>query len=156
MLPDFESVSFYAHPDDNELVAAYCEHEKQWWGELRVFHHTDDEIDWKVSFPKQHDEEHGHYVVSCQWLKLSISDKPLLAVIESTHRGNGSLWLFELQDTTFKVLLKTSVRGQYWGPPEIFGIPLNGEAHFDKDKLLVSYPVLEGQKNEAVVITSSL
>ncbi len=128
----FDNVSVFPHTSEKNIVAAYCESEKQWWGTLRVFSHAGDNIEWVAAFPKEYIDGQGHYVVSCRWNSVSMLENKLLEVVSSTHMGNGSLWLFELKDRELRLLLCTPMRGRYWEPTPEFAVPPNGgEARFD-------------------------
>lgn len=153
---EFGSVTVSHHPSDKNLVAAYCESEKQWWGHLRVFKHSGDKIEWAATFPKEYIEERGQYIVSCQWIFLSMVEGSVLELIESSHRGNGSLWVMELRDHEFRVLLHTSVRGQYWNSDAALGVPFDGEAFFAGDHLNVEYRKVQGEKFANVLLTGSV
>lgn len=150
----FNNVHLTPNRDDKDLLLAYCVHEESWWGHLRVFKHTGDKIEWAADFPKEYIDERGHYVASYDWLKLDVSKNQLLKVIESTHRGNGSLWLLELENRTFRVILQVPICGRYWKPETCFNLPLEGEASFAKMK--VSFPKAPGTKHEKVVITGAI
>ncbi|HEX7261799.1 MAG TPA: hypothetical protein VF258_08290, partial [Luteolibacter sp.] len=107
----FQSVSIYPCPSDKTLLAAYCESEEGWWGHMRVFKQTGDRVEWAATFPEEYVKERGHYVVSSRWTSFPMLENPVLELIESTHMGNGSLWLLELSRRDFRVILHTPVRG---------------------------------------------
>ena len=128
----FNSITFTSLPADDHIVAVNCEYDFDWSGRLLVFHHTENQVDWFAEFPKSYTEFRGSYVVSCRWIYLNSLDEWALEVIESTHRGNGSMWLWSLNDKKLQLLLHTKVRGQIWDSA-IASIPMNGEAFFVED-----------------------
>ena len=152
----FETVTVVPHPSDKSIVAANCERAKQWWGEIRLFKHLGDKIEWTAVFPKDYLESRGTYVVSCRWVPLAMLKQPALELIESTHMGNGSLWLFELNGKELRSLLHTPVRGYYWQPEAVFGVPREGEARYVGAHLNVEYGKEEGAEFESVVLTGEV
>jgi hypothetical protein len=136
----FQTVTIYPCPTDKKLLAAYCEREEAWWGHMRVYKQSGDHVEWAATFPEEYIKERGHYVVSSRWTSLPMVENPVLELIESTHMGNGSLWLMELEGREFRLLLHTSVRGRLWCTDPEFGIPPNGEAKFEGSHLNISYP----------------
>jgi hypothetical protein len=153
---DSPRVEFFRHPSDKEIVAAYSESQPEWWGDMSVFHHGEGKIDWEFKFPAMYEEWHGHYVVSCQWVTLTQIKSPVLELIESTHRGNGSIFLFELQGRELRLLLHTKVRGQLFDDLETFGVPPNGTAHIKGEQLKVTYAKMDRQEPEAVILSGTL
>lgn len=125
-------------PADKDLVAAYCERDPQWWGHLRVFKQAGDKIEWAAEFPPGYIVQRGHYVVSYRWVKLKSTPNQVLEVLESSHMGNGSMWLLELEGRKFRVLLQATARGRYWTTDPELGVPPNEEARF-VDDLKIQY-----------------
>lgn len=150
------SVTFTRCPENGQIVAVYREREPQWWGYLSVYHRSGDGIDWEYSFPKAYEEFRGHYVVRFRWVTLRQTEKPVLEVIESTHMGNGSLRLWELDGKELRLLLDTEARGRLWSVPAAFGVPENGEAHFENDHLEVFYYASADQESDTVILSGSV
>lgn len=152
----FRSFTVYPCPSDKTMVATYCESEESWWGHLRVFKHNGNKVEWAAVFPPKYIEERGHYIVSCHWKSLDVLTSPVLELIESTHMGNGALWLLEVSGKELRLLLCIPVRGDYWGREPEFEIPPEGEARFAGNHLKVDYQRAVGEKDVAVVLTGSL
>jgi hypothetical protein len=150
------SATFIRCDDHRDIVAVYCEREPQWWGRLFVYQRRGDAIDWQYSYPESYEEFRGHYVVRFRWLSLKQTDKPVLEVIESTHMGNGSLRLWELDGRTLRLLVETTVRGRFWEPPAVFGVPEYGEARFEGDHLAVEYQRPSGQEFDSILLSGSI
>ena len=146
----FHRFTMTPSPADKNLVAAYCERDPQWGGHLRVFKKAGDKIEWAAEFPAHYIEERGHYVVSYRWVKLKSTPNQVLEVLESTHMGNGSMWLLELEDRKFRVLLQATARGRYWSTDPELGLPPNGEARFVED-LKIQY-----QKGGIIALTGNV
>ena len=139
----FKSVSIYPCPSDKTLLAAYCEYDEAWWGHMRVFKQSGDRVVWAATFPDEYINERGHYIVSSRWKSFPMMENPVLELIESSHMGNGSLWLLELNGREFRVILHTSVRGRFWSTEPEFEIPPNGEAKFEGEHLKIEYLTTE-------------
>lgn len=152
----FRSFTVYPCFSDKTMVAAYCENEESWWGHLRVFKHDGDKVEWAAVFPQEYIEDRGHYIVSCRWISLNVVTNPVLELIESTHMGNGGLWLFELSGKELRLLLRTPVRGGYWGRVSEFEIPPEGEAKFAGKHLNVDYHKAVGERDVSVFLSGSL
>lgn len=153
VIDDAPTVTFALCPDEPQIVAAYSEREPQWWGRLQVFHRKGDSIAWEYAFPADYEEYRGHYVVRFRWVRLKQITKPVLEVIESTHMGNGSLRIWEVEGRKLRLLLDTTVRGRFWSVPEAFGVPVNGEARFEGDHLQVEYRRAAGENANVVGLT---
>ncbi len=153
---NFQSIALYPHPTDQSILAAYCVNEGKWRGHMRVFKHEGDKIEWAAVFPEEYIEQIGHYVVSCRWKSFSMLKNPVLELVDSTHMGNGALWLLELDGKEFRVLLNTAVKGGYWAPKPEFQVPPEGKASFNGDHLTVNYRKAPGEKFETVVLTGSV
>lgn len=149
-------VEFYTHPSDKGIVAAYSERDPRWWGKMTVLHHAEGKIDWEFKFPEMYTEWRGHYVVRCRWITLAQVKTPVLELIESTHMGNGSIFLFELPDRELRLLLHTKVRGQLFEHLEVFGVPPYGAAYIKGDHLAVEYKKSDDQKSDAVILTGTI
>lgn len=156
LVSDSPRVEFLRHPSDKGIVAAYSENQPEWWGDMSVFHHSEGKIDWEFKFPAMYDEWHGHYVVSFRWITLSQVKSPVLELIESTHRGNGSIFLFEVQGRELRLLLHTKVRGQLFDDLDAFGVPPNGTAYIKEDHLKVEYAKIDRKEADAVILTGTL
>ena len=155
-LAKFQSTTILPHPKQKNLLAMYCERDPKWWGHLRVFQHTGDKVDWAATFPDIYLKQRGHYIRSYRWVQLEKLDKCVLELFESSHMGNGSLWLLELKGREFQVLLQTSAVGRYWSTSPELGIPLEGEARFAGNHLNASYPIPNGADHEAVRLTGQI
>ena len=147
VLPNFE---------EKDLVACHAERQVQWWGHLRVFKHQGDKIEWAAEFPKEYIEVRGHYVVTYRWTELGVTGNKVLEVFESTHMGNGSLFLLELEGRKFRVLLHAPARGRCWSDDPELGIPPHGEARFLGDHLEVAYPVMSGDTFPSVALSGTV
>lgn len=135
----FKSICVHPCPSDRTLLAAYCEIEEAWWGHMRVFKQSGDRVEWAATFPEEYIKERGHYVISSNWTWFPMMENPVLELIESTHIGNGSLWLLELKGRNFRVILHTPVRGQFWSTEPEFEIPAGGQAMFVGSHLRIEY-----------------
>lgn len=152
---NFQSVTVYPCPADKSILAVYCEHDHSWWGHMRVFRHSGDKVEWAATFPPEYIEARGHYVVSCRWTSFEMLSNPVLELTESTHRGNGSIWLLELNGKEFRLLLHTRVMGRYWPPEPEFAVPPDGEAIFEKN-LKVEYRKADGDDHVSVWLTGNV
>jgi hypothetical protein len=155
-IPKFKRTTFTPHPERNGIVAVNCEIAPFWWGRLRVFHHAADKIDWIASEPASYLENRGHYVLSCEWRHLEKLQMWVLEVFESTHMGNGSLWLFALDGRALRVLLHTTARGKFLQPPPDLVVPQLGETHLVEDHLSIDYRAAEGAAAEAIFLTGTI
>lgn len=151
--PSATFVRCHGHPN---IVAVYCERDPQWWGQLFVYQRSGDTIDWQYSYPNSYEKLRGHYILRFRWISLKQTQKPVLEVIESTHMGNGSLRVWELDGRTLRLLLETTVRGRFWDPPAVFRVPENGEARFEGDHLAVEYQRPSGQEFDSIHLTGSI
>ncbi|MBK1814835.1 hypothetical protein JIN84_04365 [Luteolibacter yonseiensis] len=82
-------------------------------------------------------------------------ENPVLELIESTHMGNGSLWLLEMDGRELRLLLQVRVSGRCWSDEPGFGIPPHGEARFEGAGLKVEYLQANG-KETTVKLAGSL
>ena len=155
-IPKFKRATFTPHPERNGIVAVNCETIPSWWGRLRVFHHTADKIDWIAREPASYPENRGHYVLACDWRYLDKLQMWVLEIFESTHMGNGSLWLFALEGHDLRALLHTTARGRFLQPPPDLVVPPLGETHLVEDHLRADYRVPEGGSAEAVFLTGTI
>lgn len=151
--PSATFVRCHGHPD---IVAVYSEKDPQWWGRLFVYQRKGDAMEWQYAYPDEYEEFRGHYVVRFRWIPLQQTEKPVLEVIESTHMGNGSLRLWELDGRSLRLLLECPVRGRFWNAPAAFGVPLDGEARFEGDHLGVDYQRPTGQAFHSVHLSGSV
>ncbi|RYD27593.1 MAG: hypothetical protein EOP86_24295 [Verrucomicrobiaceae bacterium] len=149
-------VTISRSPADQSVVAVYSEREPQWSGNLAVYHRTGDTIDWPFTFPKSYEEHRGHYVVRFRWITLRQSEHPVLEVVESTHMGNGSLRLFEIEGRKLRLLLDTVVRGRFRNPPAAFGVREHAEAYFVGPHLNVEYQSRSDQTADSILLTGSV
>lgn len=152
----FKRTTFSPHPELSEVIAANCETDPAWWGQFRVFHHEAGKIDWIAREPAAYAENRGHYVISCEWRYLDKLAIWVLEVFESTHMGNGSLWLFALEGHELRVLLHTTARGRFLSPPPDLVIPPLGETHLVEEHLTANYRVPNGGDAEAVFLTGTI
>jgi hypothetical protein len=136
---EFGRFTVTPHPDEKDLVACHAEREFRWWGKLRVFKHQGDKIEWVAEFPHDYDEWRGHYVVDYRWVTLDATGNKVLESFESTHMGNGSLFLLELEGKEFRVILHAPARGLCRDNDPELGIPPQGEARFLGEHLDVEY-----------------
>jgi len=102
----FQQVTRAPHPEDKTISAIHCENEARWQGELVVLKHEGDAVAAFIPLPGDYLENAGHYIRSFHWRKLR---EPgwVLVVFTSTHRGNGSLWVFEIKDGRLRTLMNT-------------------------------------------------
>lgn len=156
MVDSTPSATFVRCPEHSEIVAVYSERDTQWRGGLSVYHRRGDVIEWQYSYPDSYEKLRGHYVVRFRWIQLKQTEKPVLEVIESTHRGNGALRIWEIDGRTLRLLLEETVRGQYFDPPAVFGVPQHGEAHFAGGHLAVKYQQPSGQEFHQIHLSGSI
>jgi hypothetical protein len=152
----FKRITFTPQPEDHGLVAANCESKLSWWGELRVFHHTGDQIDWMASLPPVYAENCGHYVLSTTWEYLEPLQMWILEIFDSTHMGNGSLWLFTLEGHELRSLLHTTARGRFLKPPPDLLIPPMGGTHLVEEHLNIDYRISDDARSPAIVLTGTI
>jgi len=153
----YKHIDFSPHPADKHLVAANCETDPSWWGDLMVFHRTGDKVDWIAKLPKAYTENAGCYILSCKWRHLEKVDRWFLEVFDSTHKGNGSFWLFSLEDQELDLLFRATAMGRCFdATPEDLQIPFGGDASFRDPHLAVSYQVPKGGKFEDVILTGAI
>jgi hypothetical protein len=152
----FRRVTFTPHPNDPALLAANAEETPSWWGEARVFHHVGDRIDWAARFPAEYLEKRGHYLLSCEWRYLEGLQLWALEIFDSTHLGNGSLWLFALEGRDLRLLLRTVARGEFLRRPAGLIVPEFGTARLVEDHLRAEYRALPGGPGETIVLTGRI
>jgi len=99
--------TFAPYPRDASIIAAHVESKESWFGYLHVFHHTGSHVDWVAKLPKEYEDNCGNFLLSCSWVYLEKLDIYALEVFDSTHRGNGSYWLFALEGRELRVLINT-------------------------------------------------
>ncbi|MES2440682.1 MAG: hypothetical protein V4584_16570 [Verrucomicrobiota bacterium] len=150
------SATFVRCLEHSDIVAVYSEREARWWGQLSVYQRRGDVIEWRYSYPDSYEEFRGHYVVRFRWIQLKQTEKPILEVIESTHMGNGSLRIWELDGRTLRLLLEATVRGRFSDPPAVFGVPQEGEASFAGGHLAVEYQRPSGQEFDSIHLRGSI
>lgn len=157
-ISQFKRVTLTPHPGYKGIVVANCEKDLAWWGRPIVFHHTGDKVDWIASFPAAYTEQAGHYVLSCNWRYLEKLQLWILEIFDSTHMGNGSLWLFTLKGRDLRPLLHTTARGRFLKPPPDLDIPALGETRLHQEHLTADYRVPTGAKEdaEAVFLTGTI
>jgi len=119
------------HPTNRHIFAANCERNPQWWGRFCVFHQTDGKIDWVAKVPPLYQQWEGMYIVSLHWHHLARLHLDALAVVTSTHMGNGFLWLFALEGRKLRTLLHTPASGYADSPALRDGLPA-GITRFSK------------------------
>lgn len=100
----FAQVTRAPHPDNKAISALHCETEADWWGKLVVVRHDDDVVRGFLTLPDDYLQGAGHYVRSFSWHRLREVGW-VLQVFTSTHRGNGSLWLFEIEGDRLRTLM---------------------------------------------------
>jgi hypothetical protein len=154
----FKRTTLIPHPEHNGIIAANCEIELSWWGRVRVFHHVGEKLDWIATFPKDYTQNCGHYVLSCDWRYLEKLQIWILEVFDSTHMGNGSLWLFTLEGHDLRLLLQTTARGHFLHPPPDLVVPRFGETCIEEEHLKVDYRIPTGAAGnvEAVFLTGTI
>jgi hypothetical protein len=156
-IPKFKRATLTPSPGQKGIVAANCETDLAWHGELRVFHQTGDKIDWIASFPPFYLKNENSYILSCDWHYLSTLNMWVLEVFDSSHKGNGSLWLFALEGHEMRVLLQTQAVGSLWEKlPKDLELPLQGRAIVRGAHLSVDYQVPAGAEHEAVSLTGTI
>lgn len=156
LIPNHASVTFHRHPSDEGIVVAYREDEIQWWGRVEMYHHTGDKIDWTFTFPQEYEEWRGHYLVRCRWIQIEQIASPVLELVESTHMGNGSVFLFEITDRSLRLLLREKVRGRCREHLEAFGFPERAEVRFEGEHLSIDYQILGDENADSVVLTGRI
>lgn len=143
LLENDSAVTVATCPNHPSIIAAYTEHEARWTGRLAIYHRTGDTIDWEYSFPEDYEKFRGHYVVRFRWVTLPQVPEPVLEIIESTHMGNGSLRVFEIENRSLRLLGEATIRGRFWfkeSDRTTFHIPdIGAEALFEGEHLRVSY-----------------
>ncbi len=151
----FKHFTLVPHPAQKGIVAANCEHEPSWWSALHVFHQTGDPIDWMASFPA--DYEPNCYILSVRWVHLAALNLWILEVLDSTHMGNGSLWLFALEDHQLRTLLHTRAVDRHREYSQR-GQPLTEPASeiFRNGRLTVKYPRAKSAPYESVSLTGTV
>jgi hypothetical protein len=152
----FKRTIFTPHPVDEGVVAANCERDPAWWGRFRVFHHTADKIDWIATEPAGYRENCGNYVLSCDWHYLEKLQIWVLEVFDSTHMGNGSLWLFEIEGHNLRLLLHTTARGRFLKTPKNLKIPPFGETRLLEEHLTAEYRPSDNGSEEAVFLSGTI
>lgn len=157
-LGKFKSTTLVPHPGESGIVAASCETDPSWWGSVYVLHHTADQVNWVATFPKEYRQNHGHYILSCQWRRLEHLGLWVLEIFDSTHMGNGSLWLFSLEGPDLRLLLHATARGRYLEPPADLKVPPLAETRLIEEHLHADYhPTVNGTANaEAVHLTGTI
>ena len=151
MFPNFQRVTFSTFPDDKDIVAVNCQVSEDWTGGLLVFHHTGDRIDWFAKLPDAYLKGAGDYVMSCEWRHLDALNLTLLEVFDSSHTGNGSLWLFALEGHELRLVLDASRAVDRHHEHSSGGIPsVVSSRVFEGGQLNVEYPVPKGSKYEIV------
>jgi hypothetical protein len=65
------------------------------------------------------------------------------------------MWLLELQDRKFRVLLQATARGRYWTTDPELGIPPNGEVRF-VDDLKIEYKKAEPRVPGIVILKGKI
>jgi hypothetical protein len=155
-IPKFKKMTLMPHPEQRDVVVVNCETDPAWLGSLRVFHHVAGQIDWIAREPAAYVTNRGHYVLSCEWRYLEKLQFYVLEVFESTHMGNGSVWLFALEGHELRVLLHTTARGRFLRPPPDLSIPPLGETRLVEDHLVANYRVPDGGLAENVILTGTI
>ena len=133
----FVRVTRVPHPEDAKVSALHCEREARWWGDLVIVQHEGDAVQSFVPLPKDYLEGAGHYVRDLSWRKIRDVGW-VLQVLTSTHRGNGSLWLFELKDGRMRSLMNTRA------------VADNDECWFDHGQLQIEF--LDGDASKPVTL----
>ncbi len=103
----FAATTLVPHPADAGILAINGESEPQWNGRPVVVHRQGDKVDWVAEFPDEYWDLFNSYVVSLRWVQLDGPQVWLLEVVDSSHRGNGSLALFTLEDRKLRMVLHT-------------------------------------------------
>ena len=156
-IPKFKRTTFTPHPEQNGIVAANCETTLAWHGALRVFHQTGDKIDWFASFPPSYVQHTTDYILTCDWHHLDKLNMWILEVFDSSHKGNGSLWLFALEGHEMRVLLQTQAVGSLWAKlPKDLVLPIGGRTWVRGEHLNVDYQIPAGSEHEAVSLTGTI
>lgn len=122
---NLEKVTQVPHPKDNSIVALNCEYQEQWNGRPRVIHRTGDRVDWVAEFPVEFRDLYNGYVVSLRWVYLRGPDIWALELFDSSHRGNGSITLFALEERKLRILMHERAvdrdrGGGQWQTTQIF------------------------------------
>ena len=156
IIENYPSVTFVRCPKEPQVVAVYGERDRDWWGKLAVYNRKGDTINWCYAYPKSYEEVRGHYIVRFRWVSLQQTNNPVLEVIESTHMGNGSLRLWEVDRRELRLLLETRVRGRCFSLPEVFTVPMNGEAWFEGPHLEIDYRPAPEMSSDSVILTGAI
>lgn len=156
IVAEFPDARLMPCPADEKLVAVYCEKYPQWWGHLRVFRRDGDRVEWGAGYPEEYLEERGHYIVTCRWVTLATVANPVILLVESSHMGNGSLFLMELDGKEFRVLLSVSARGRVWSNDPALELPFEGAALFAGKHPEISFVKEGGRADGAVVLDGGI
>lgn len=111
----FVQTTMAPHPDDKSIIAINHESEFRWWGMLKVVNRSGDKVNWVASVPESYVENRGHYVLSMRWVFLKQLNQWVLETFESTHMGNGSMWLLALEGQKLRVLMQATAVDHHWG-----------------------------------------
>ena len=109
-----------------------------------------------AKLPEQYAKDKAHYLLSLDWHYLRKLRIWVLQVFDSTHHGNGSLWLFTLDGRDLRLLLHASAVGTCWSDPHLNLSVEGGDAWFLGEHLCVAYPVLRSAACESVVLTGTV
>lgn len=157
--------TFAPHPVKKAIIAVHIEDRVNWWGNMEVYHHTGDHIDWVATLPEEYTENCGHYLISCSWVYLNTLETYALEVFDSTHLGNGSLWLFALEGSKLRLLLHTWAVDSYNENVDVFppikGKPLRDGNRLDQKGTVILNGRLNAQYNaggdrQKVILTGTI
>ena len=90
------NIEVHPFPGHENLYAANCEWEKDWWGDLEVFEFENGRIRWRAK-PAGGWEKGEQSILSLRPLKLPQSDDPFVEMFGKTHMGHGNYYLLHLR-----------------------------------------------------------
>lgn len=114
---DLEYVRIPWHYYQLDVYVVSYDWEKDWWGSWDVVAETGGEIEWVASIDEKRSikDKHGGYeplgqsIDSVRVVFLEGQYNPFIEVIDTTHMGHGSLYLYELNHRSLRLVLATDV-----------------------------------------------
>ncbi|HZL73106.1 MAG TPA: hypothetical protein VFC86_11630 [Planctomycetota bacterium] len=141
--PDASVVRVVTFPveDASDLYVSRFDWQLDWWGSFVCFQFRHGRIEWITDVAEEPFEQS---ICSAKAVRLKGVDEPVIEVIALSHRGNGELRLYALENRRLTLLLRTSV------------IDFDGAETYRNGVLSIRYADLNGDGFDDVALVGIL
>lgn len=101
---ELDRIELIPFKNSDSLFVAHLVFEPSWWSSFSVGRYIDGKIQW---LRIEDTVKMANYILSIKEIQLNGFENPIIEVYDSTHMGNGSFYLFEVNKYTLALLVKT-------------------------------------------------